>query len=415
MDIKKIPTILMVLCLVFSFDYSRAQAIDLQSANSFSVFAGVGAITNIGYTVIAGDLGYSTGSVLGFPPGIINGTTHYADSLSSIVNLDINAAYNNILSLTCDSTIGTTMGNSQTLTEGVYCMGAAATLVDTLFLDAQNDPSAVFVFKIGGAFATTAFSQVVLLNGASACNVYWSVTGAFGSGDSSVFKGTLIVDGELDLGLATDIEGRAFTISGAILMDSNTVFLPPSCMVVLPVTFLDFRGTFTSSNEVLLEWETAMEYNNSFYTVEKSTDCMNFESIATVEGKNISYTLSEYKFVESNVQERTLCYKLSQTDIDGSSIHLKTILVYTSEDIRKTHTTQIFPNPHHQNLHYIDQEITSYNSSVFTLSNAFGKKIRQFHLFEKQNLLETNLSPGIYYYTILRGDNTIESGVLLAE
>jgi len=64
------------------------------------------------------------------------------------------------------------LGNGQTLTPGVYSIPSTATLNLVLTLDAQNNPNAVFIFKIEGAFSSAANAQVQLVNGAKACNVF---------------------------------------------------------------------------------------------------------------------------------------------------------------------------------------------------------------------------------------------------
>jgi hypothetical protein len=56
----------------------------------------------------------------------------------------------------------------------------------TLTLDGQGNPNALFIFKINGAFSTGTFSNVVLINSASLCNVYWQVGGQFDLGNNSV-------------------------------------------------------------------------------------------------------------------------------------------------------------------------------------------------------------------------------------
>src|ERR1700681_71888 len=68
----------------------------LGTATSFAVLAG-SAITNTGATTINGDVGISpngSSSVTGFPPGIINGGTHYADAVGLQAKNDLTTAYN---------------------------------------------------------------------------------------------------------------------------------------------------------------------------------------------------------------------------------------------------------------------------------------------------------------------------------
>src|SRR6478736_1419263 len=59
------------------------------------------------------------------------------------------------------------------------------------------------------------------------------------------------------------------------------------CSVILPVNFLSFNVT-KQGNAALLNWSVANEINNKGYYLEKSTNGVNFNSIAFVAGKGPS-------------------------------------------------------------------------------------------------------------------------------
>ena len=87
--------------------------------------------------------------------------------------IDLQAAYNQLNAIVVtNATHGAVFGNGETLTAGVYSIAAAASMAGTLTLDGQNNPDAVFIFKIGAAFNTGAGTTVLLTNGVSACNVF---------------------------------------------------------------------------------------------------------------------------------------------------------------------------------------------------------------------------------------------------
>jgi hypothetical protein len=54
-----------------------------------------------------------------------------------------------------------TLNLSIDLIPGVYTVAAAVSLTGTLTLDSKGDSNAVWIFQIGGAFTTTAASQMV--------------------------------------------------------------------------------------------------------------------------------------------------------------------------------------------------------------------------------------------------------------
>ena len=203
---------------------------NLASTADFALFTAAGAFNNIGAgTVVTGDVGTHVGAFNAFPPGILIGDQHVANGVSAQAAADVLVAYSYFASLTCGAVIGTTLGNNQVLTPNIYCTGAASTLNGNLILDAENDPNAVFIFQIGGALSTSTFSNVTLINGASLCNVYWQINGAFSLGNGSVFNGTIIANGALSFLDGATLMGRGLTTAGAISLMNNTVTIPSLC------------------------------------------------------------------------------------------------------------------------------------------------------------------------------------------
>ena len=158
------------------------QAPPLGSAASFAMFTAAGAFSNDGLTVVTGDIGTNVGAFAGFPPGIVNGSIHVADPVTAQAAADVELAYGSFGAISCDLVLGTTMGNNQVLAPAVYCLGGASTLNGDLILDGGCNPDAFFIFKIDGALSTTSFSNVILTNSASLCNVYWQINGAVSLG-----------------------------------------------------------------------------------------------------------------------------------------------------------------------------------------------------------------------------------------
>lgn len=234
---------LFILVFVLFPKMNFGQSPNLGAASSFVLFTAVGAFTNVGATVATGDIGTNAGAFTGFPPGTINGQTHLTDSVSLQAASDADSAYSFMNAITCDTVIGVVLGNNQILSPNVYCMGASS-LNGDLTLDAQGDPNALFIFKINGALAANSLSNVILINSASMCNVYWQVNGEFDLGDSSVFQGTVIANGALNLLDGSTLEGRGLSIGGAINISTMTASLSCSpSQIVLPIELLFFNGS----------------------------------------------------------------------------------------------------------------------------------------------------------------------------
>jgi hypothetical protein len=198
------------------------QAPDLGAASSFSLFTSAGAFNNAGTTIVTGDIGSNTVALTGFPPGKVTGILHAApDAVTSQAATDVGLAYS-YMSMLGGTVLGVSLGG-QTLTAGIYNTGAASNLTGSLTLDAQGDPNAIFIIRIGGALTVGAASNVILSNSASVCNVYWQVGGQFDLAAGSGFNGTIIADGAINLLSGSSLQGRALTRAGAITTNTVTV------------------------------------------------------------------------------------------------------------------------------------------------------------------------------------------------
>lgn len=227
---KKISKISVITPLaVFAFGLvglvgaSAATAVNLGSASNFAILAG-STITNTGSSVINGDIGLSPGAaVTGFPPGITNGTQYVANATAVSAQADLTAAYNNAAGQTPATTVPAELGGT-TKTAGTYSSADGTFgLTGTLTLDAQNDPNAVFIFKTASTLTTAGSSNVNLINGAQACNVFWQVGSSATIGTNSTFKGNILAFASATLTTGANVTGRVLARNGAVTLDSNTV------------------------------------------------------------------------------------------------------------------------------------------------------------------------------------------------
>ena len=236
--------------LFFISHVTFGQTPNLGSTSSFALFTASGAFNNTGATLIKGDVGTHSGAFTGFPPGIVNGNIHVSDPATAQAFTDVAIAYSDLSAIPCGSVLGIGMGNNQTLAPGVYCTGAASTLTGNLILDAGGNQNAVFIFKIGGALSTADLSNVILINGASLCNVFWQVEGAVGLGITSTFRGTIVASGAISLMQGATLIGRGLTTAGAINLNNNVVDV--AMRPIVPVITANGALTFCFGGSVTL-------------------------------------------------------------------------------------------------------------------------------------------------------------------
>ncbi len=404
---KKFIQILNLIVLINYFSSTYGQIPNLGTASSFALFTNVGAFDNLGASQVIGDIGSNTANTTGFPPGILSGNVHDIDPISVQAALDVSSAYAFLDGLTCGQVLGTTLGNSQTLTPDIYCLGGSSTLNADLILDAQGDANAVFIFQIDGAFATNAFSNVILINNASINNIFWQVNGQFTLGNNSVFNGTAVITGAIILLDQAILFGRALTTAGAISLNNNYVELNN---LPLSIEIVSFSGKNETNLSNKLEWVTNSNLQVNFFTIEKSLNKVDFETI----GESIfQIDNCNYSFFDSLVSNTQNYYRLKYMNYNNEFQFSNLILInsYNTYSL-----ISMYPNPCKEKL-YIDfiefEEVEKYNLKFY---NNLGKEFCSNILSQSKNeILTSNWSKGLYFYILSNKNILLKTGKIVVE
>jgi hypothetical protein len=208
---------------------AAATPVPMGTAESFAVLSGLG-ISNTGPTTINGDVGsFPNAAMSGSASVTFNGTDHAGDGVTQQAKLDLVTAYDAAAAQAPVITVSADLAG-QRLTPGVYFKGDGLAINGPvpLTLDAGWDPNAVFVFKSGSTLVTQPNTRVDLINGATACNVFWQVTSDTTLGVNSTFRGTIMTLTNSSMNTGATLEGRLLTRNGAVTLDSNTI-LRPDC------------------------------------------------------------------------------------------------------------------------------------------------------------------------------------------
>lgn len=204
---------------------------ELGASKKYVVFTAGGLINNTGNSYYRGNVGTNFGTVSGF--GNIDGSMQSGNAASQQASDDLNAAVDKIDSLNCTTNILNMTVSNTTFRKGVYCVTTDATLGDSIVLDAENDPDAVFVFKVQGFLTFLPNTRVFLVNGAQSCRVFWAADGIVGVGAGCSVKGNIIGGSPalnaVSIGAGVTLEGRVLTILGAIVLNSVDARIPVGC------------------------------------------------------------------------------------------------------------------------------------------------------------------------------------------
>lgn len=290
---------------------------NLLSTECFTLFSSDGPVLNTGISNIIGSVGTNLGLTTGFDPlTVVNGVIHpIPDDTTAQCAADLLTVYNylNLLAYDIELLYPEQFGRNLVLTPHTYLLNSAAIFTDSLYLNAQGNPNAVFVIKINGALTTSVYSRVILINGAQAKNVYWLVEGAVKINNYSVFCGTLVANNAAIEIVNTGIvfNGRALTTSGAITTGAITTTMTSVCnlsgissididktknaVIITPNPFID-KINITLNQELKTNNSRLIIYNNL------GKEVMNvfiYARTTTLDVSNLKTGVYIYKFIDN--------------------------------------------------------------------------------------------------------------------
>ena len=122
------------------------------------------------------------------------------------------------------------------------------------------------------------------------------------------------------------------TFSMNISTDANIGY-SPMCNP-LPIELISFDvisdGIFN-----ILNWKTATEFNNNYFTIEKSFDGLEWKELCKVNGNGSSTSINNYSHRDLITNKTIIYYRLSQTDYDGTDKYYQIIYIDNSIDEKK--------------------------------------------------------------------------------
>ena len=179
----------------------------------------------------------------------------------------------------------------------------------------------------------------------------------------------------------------------------------------LPIQLISFTAECNNS-AALVQWATASENNNNYFTVEKTQDGTNYQTVATVKGNGTTNATHYYSVTDYEPFTGTSYYRLSQTDIDGhvtyfnqTDFHacqdVKNILAYSngSDNITVRINSAI-------NDVYAIEIINSVGQTILNLNQAVSVGLNQFDF-------PVATTSGVYFIRVSSPSKTYTNKVLL--
>ena len=171
---------------------------------------------------------------------------------------------------------------------------------------------------------------------------------------------------------------------------------------VVPVEFTSFAANVNNGN-VVLNWSTATETNNSGFSVERSNDQSSWTTLGFVNGFGTTTEPQNYSYTDNTVSSGTYYYRLKQVDLSGQFEYSSVVsieLIPTAFALE-----QNYPNPFNPTT-TIEFALPVQSQVTIRLYNTLGQEVAQLlnSNFEagthQYNLNASNLSSGAYFYTI---------------
>ena len=173
----------------------------------------------------------------------------------------------------------------------------------------------------------------------------------------------------------------------------------------LPIELLSFNAKVNLAN-VELKWSTAVEINNDYFTIFRSSDGEQYEELTEIAGAGSNNYELEYSFIDDDPIKGIAYYKLKQTDFDGKYEEFPPISVnFTSGK----GAIKIYPNPitkgNPLNISYVNNNLSGENVEI-EIYDITGKLVYS-ESFEKDNTdfqtslnITNNLNQGNYIINI---------------
>lgn len=233
-----------------------------------------------------------------------------------------------------------------------------------------------------------------------------SITGLGGGGFTSSPAGLVANAGTglIDVSTSTPASYTVtYTTTGPCPNSSDFAVTIDACG--LPIELGDF---WLECNEYpVLHWESMSEYNNDYFTIERSCDLQVYEEIAQIEGLENSLVVTEYMYMDNqrdNCEDIDVYYRLSQTDLNGDIEILGVLMSNCSAELPEPTIAVL---DHSMLIQYSKE----FNINVFTTD---GKLVSQSRSRDGQLSLNTiEFSSGVYIIHVI-SDHSFIHRVLIS-
>ncbi len=204
------------------------------------------------------------------------------------------------------------------------------------------------------------------------------------------WNGTLWTDQGNGGTTGTNANGTIVSLSavssyGPFTLSSGTANNP------LPLKLNYFAGS-CDNNSIILNWQTAINQSKNYFTIEYSTNKVDWKVIGKVaEGDNSSPS-ANYSFADGQLHDNFSYYRLKQTDIDGS-FDYSTIIVVQNCNTNEPENIFVYPNPSNGTFK-ISMDEDQAKDRIIEIVNSMGQRV---YMDKQIEISLTDQPEGIYF------------------
>jgi hypothetical protein len=180
----------------------------------------------------------------------------------------------------------------------------------------------------------------------------------------------------------------------------------------LPITLSSFSGKLEGTNAIL-NWNTATEFNNKGFELERSITGTDFTKIAFVAGKGNSTVSHNYQFTDFKMSTGANYYRLKQIDLDGRSSY-SAIVKLTKASKNKFDVIVVNPSKKSVALQLTTTVSERATINLFSLNGQLViSKSLQLTAGSTTVSVGDNLTKGTYIISIVNAGETISKKVIV--
>ncbi|MFA5010415.1 MAG: glycosyl hydrolase family 8 [Ignavibacteria bacterium] len=185
----------------------------------------------------------------------------------------------------------------------------------------------------------------------------------------------------------------------------------------LPVELTSFTANVNQRN-VIMNWSTASEINNSGFEVQRLDADGSWNEVAFVKGHGTTSTPVNYSYEDKNLTTGTYSYCLKQVDYNGNYEYFNLNSKVEIGTPQKYSISQNYPNPFNPvtKIYFDIPKLSSVKISVYDVSGREVKVLvnEKYQPGNYETVFDGSMySNGVYFYKIQTGDFTETKKMIL--